>query len=245
LRITLDSRAPFFALLLGIVTSLTAGTAAPNAATPVTDAKTASVARADAHAPFDLGEGLGYFRVHSPVDDADKLIALLAQNKPLIVDLRYPAPSAGNRWDDLSRAFAERARERAYLAVLVSNATEVPLPLIAALSHPGGILIQHEGPTNFPQGTVVVAQPAAADRRAYDALESGMPLEALITGKIEKERFDEAELVKEFEHGNANAAPPAEPDPGKPTAEKAPVLLDRVLQRAVHLHRALVALKRD
>jgi len=51
--------------------------------------------------------------------------------------------------------------------------------------------------------------------------------------------------VKEFEHGNPNAAPPAEPDLAKPAPEKAPVLTDRVLQRAVHLHRALAALKRS
>jgi hypothetical protein len=93
-----------------------------------------------------------------------------------------------------------------------------------------------------PEPLVVIAQTAEADRAAYAALKSGTPLAQLISGKIEKERFDEAALVKEFKNGNHDALPP-----GATTAsdkESAAPPVDRVLQRALHLHHALQALKR-
>jgi hypothetical protein len=52
--------------------------------------------------------------------------------------------------------------------------------------------------------------------------------------------------MEEFKNGNADAAPPPAPDPTEAkdgaaeTKPEPPV--DRVLQRAVHLHRALLAL---
>jgi hypothetical protein len=96
---------------------------------------------------------------------------------------------------------------------------------------------------------VVVRTDEDTDRRAYEALATGTPVTQLISGKIEKERYDEAVLVQEFKNGNPDPAPPPALDPtaGKHsgTAEKAAVpLIDHVLQRAVHLHHALLALRR-
>ncbi|MSU45657.1 MAG: hypothetical protein EXS42_00655 [Lacunisphaera sp.] len=94
----------------------------------------------------------------------------------------------------------------------------------------------------------MVQTAAAADRRAYDALETGTPLATLISGKVEKDRFDEATLVKEFKNGNPDASPPPLPDPtalkSAAAPEKLVPLTDRVLQRAVHLHRAGLVLRR-
>ena len=77
---------------------------------------------------------------------------------------------------------------------------------------------------------------------------AGTPVETLISGKIEKDRYDEATLVQEFKNGNPEAAPPQPPDPTAAKATdapaKPPVLVDRVLQRAVHLHAARLALRR-
>ena len=79
------------------------------------------------------------------------------------------------------------------------------------------------------------------------ALGQGTLPAILVTGKIEKERFDEATLVQEFNNGNPDAEPPPLPDPTRPKLnEAAPVkapLIDRVLQRAIQLHRALLALE--
>lgn len=215
--------------------TLPAPTFAADAA-PSVSADTSAAIASELH---DLGEGLGYLRVHRVADAQDLLARTLPRGTALVIDLRYTTAS-----DDDATAFGGVLARRsggAPLLVLVSQQTPAALTPVL-LKTPAVTLGVAE---SLPVPTVVVAQTADADRRAYDAFDGGMTLEALITGKIEKERFDEASLVKEFEHGNPNAAPPAEPDLAKPTPEKAPVLTDRVLQRAVHLHRALGALKRS
>lgn len=213
------------------------GDAAPEVAATAAD----TAAKKGPSEAYDLGEGLGYVRVHSFTQDGARLTAALSASTALVIDCRYTKDTPVEP-EALERAFTARKPD-AFLALLVTNETGKLYLVFSALS-PKLIALTPSGAPAYPHTSVVVTQPADVDRRAYDGLDSGMPLEALITGKIEKERFDEAELVKEFENGNANAAPPPEPDPSKPVAEKAPVLTDRVLQRAVHLHRALLALKR-
>ncbi|MBI3884898.1 MAG: hypothetical protein HY302_04115, partial [Opitutae bacterium] len=151
--------------------------------------------------------------------------------------LRYATASAESV-AALRTALARRA-PGAPLFVLVSPAT--PPALADAVA--GELTLGPVGTVPAPK--VVVHTDAATDRRAYDAHESGMALATLITGKIEKDRYDEASLMKDFKSGNTAAEPPPGPDPTKPGApEKVPTLTDRVLQRAVHLHRALLALRR-
>lgn len=190
--------------------------------------------------PVDLGEGLAYLRVQSSGDSTRAVTQAIASGRPLVLDLRYATTSI----EDvavLSEALARR-NTRAPLLLLVSP--ETPAALLPALgpSRPGVLTLGVEG--SRPAPNVVVAQSAEVDRRSYDAWEGGMPLADLVTGKIEKERFDEASLVQEFKNGNGHAAPP--PGAGasaKPVEERVPPLTDRVLQRAIHLHRALAALR--
>lgn len=221
-----------------------AATTAPAATSaPVTSADSTAGASAAASvvAPrADLGAGLGYLRVHSLAAALEETARTLAQGTALVLDLRGATATDASA-SDLSALFARR-NGPAPLFILVSprTAPELTAPLLRPIPHVVLLGVAEALPT--PQ--IVVTQPADADERAYEALDRGVALDALITGKIEKERFDEAELVKEFQNGNPNAAPPPEPDPTKPAPEKAPVLTDRVLQRAVQLHRALVALQR-
>lgn len=190
--------------------------------------------------PVDLGEGLTYLRVHSFGDSARTVTEAIASGRALVLDLRYATTSVEDA-SALSEALARR-NTRAPLLVLVSPQT--PAALLPALTplRPGALTLGVEG--SRPAPSVVVAQSAEVDRRAYDALDGGMKLADLVTGKIEKERFDEASLVQEFRNGHAPTAPPPGPDPSaKPAEEKVPALTDRVLQRAIHLHRALAALR--
>lgn len=197
-------------------------------------------ARAAVAEPADLGEGLSYLRVHSLGESTQALKTALADGRAWVIDLRRATTSV-----EESASFGESLGRRAGkspLFLLVSPDT--PAPLAAALeSLPRGVLtlgVEDSKPTP----AVVIAQSADADRRAYDAADGGMTLESLITGRIDKERYDEASLVREFENGVSNPSPPPGPDvTGQPAAEKAPVLTDRVLQRAVHLHRAQLALR--
>jgi len=219
-------------------------TATAPAATPAPTPSAVSPAGASAAAPgvaprADLGEGIRYLRVHSLAAALEETARTLAQGTALVLDLRGATATDASA-NDLSALFALRTG-LAPVFILVSprTAPELTAPLLRPMPHVLLLGVAESLPT--PQ--VVVTQPVESDQRAYDALERGQALDALISGKIEKERFDEAELVKEFQNGNPNAAPPPEPDPTKPLPEKAPVLTDRVLQRAVQLHRALVALK--
>ena len=86
---------------------------------------------------------------------------------------------------------------------------------------------------------VTVRGSAEEERRAYDALEAGAPITSLLVDNPNKVRNDEASLSKDrLAEASADAADDA--ISGKRPAPP----LDVALQRAVHLHRALVALKK-
>lgn len=189
----------------------------------------------------DLGQGLSYLRVHSVADSEVALRKAVPGTGALVLDLRY-ATANDESAAALKTALAGRSANTR-LFILVSPAT--PPALGPVISASPALTLGAAG--SLPAPKVVVQTDVATDRRAYDALEAGTALTQLISGKIEKERFDEASLVQEFKSGNPDAMPPPTPDPTiAPPAgavEKPVALTDRVLQRAVHLHRALLALK--
>ena len=199
---------------------------------------------ASAAEPADLGQGLTYLRINSLVKSAQDLRGALLRPAPLVLDLRYVAdePAAADALRELN---SQPAKPKLY--VLVSPAT--PASVAAILTKTSTPLVTLGVKDSVPAAQVVVEQTAEADRAAYAALETGTPLVQLVSGRIEKERFDEASLVQEFKNGNLDAHPPTLSQvegrvagPAKPTESPA-VRPDRVLQRAVHLHRALLALK--
>lgn len=213
--------------------------------------------------PVDLGQGLAYLRVHSVATSEAALRKSVPGTAALVLDLRY-ATADDTAAGALRSALAARS-PATLLLILVSPATPPALePVITASS-----ALTLGAPGSLPAPRIVVRTEAAADRRAYDALDAVTELSKLITGKIEKERFDEASLVQEFKNGHQTpepspgdrpdptpagqetgatpapadaAAPKTETAPGKESPPAPPI--DRVLQRAVHLHRALLALRR-
>jgi hypothetical protein len=198
------------------------------------------VSRARATELTDLGQGLGYLRVHS----LDAAIKPLAGSGALVLDLRHSSTSPETSIA-FQAALAKRDDLTNPLYILVGPNT--PVPFVNALPK-AVITLGIGGSQSAPR--VIVDQSPEADQLAYDALESGTSLLDLISGRIEKDRYDEASLVQEFKGGNLEAHPP-EKKPANaseavpPVAESKPNrLTDRVLQRAVHLHRALQALKR-
>ncbi|HWA28723.1 MAG TPA: hypothetical protein VG734_23940 [Lacunisphaera sp.] len=214
---------------------------------------TAALRAVPAVQPIDLAPDLAYLRVQSIVIDRDLIAATLAKPRSLVLDLRqtFDERDAGDVLRQLLGGPAGDAR----LYVLVSPTT--PVPVVGAIAASSRRLITLGVKGSRPEPEVVVLQSADDDKKAYAALIAGAPPTDLISGRIEKERFDEASLVKEFKNGNHNAqppdmgdgtTPPASPAPNGPTKPPAgdppAKLTDRVLQRAVHLHRALQALKR-
>jgi len=137
---------------------------------------------------------------------------------------------------------------------------------MVSTGHAGIITLGARTPALTPD--IAVSVSSEDDRHAYDAFGDGTPLDKLLNSALEKKRFDEAALVRD----RANAMNPnsdlgsdddtsalspeapevapsvslARPAPAPVPAKKAepPPIIDAVLQRAVQLHRALVALKK-
>jgi hypothetical protein len=200
----------------------------------------------------DLGQGLAYFRVHSiPADlPSDESV----RHRPCVVDVRYVR--------------GDRAAAVALLAWLKSHATPKSPILLLANPDTAPVLLVPLNSANAVPGLLVVGPSArnfgpdisvsvapSLERRAYDALEKGASIDSLISAPVVKERNDEERLDRE--HLEDSAPPDQARDAPKPeTADSAtdagqpakppapPPLIDPVLQRAVQLHRALVALKR-
>jgi hypothetical protein len=224
------------AVSLGVAATAAHGAAAPEAAPK------AQAAPAPAGA---LGQHLDYIRVHEVPAD---LLSAKPADGPLVVDLRF-ATVGSNDGFSLSDWLSTRARPASPVLVLFNDATQPAITDALAPGYlPGSVI------TLGPAGSrlapdIAVAVDAAADRRAYNAFESGAALNSLVEPVTNKQRFDEAELIRrESADNSAKAAPPA-PAPGRnggrgrgPNRE--PAVVDLVLQRAVQLHRSLVALGR-
>ncbi len=95
---------------------------------------------------------------------------------------------------------------------------------------------------------VAVATPVEFDRRAVAALDDGKAPQELLATAPEKARYDESAMVRDHAKGLPipEAPPEQETDDSKtpPPAPEDAVLVDRVLERALHLHRALRAIRR-
>ena len=186
----------------------------------------------------DLGSGLIYFRVRELPADLPPAPAANARVLPCVVDLRYvkadsDAAAALLAWVNF------RAKPRIPVIVLANADTSAALvkPLMERPRSAGVVVLGIPGRNFAPH--VAVSSSAENERRAYEALERGAPLVALLTDNPNKVRNDEASLSKDrLAEASADAADDALS--GKPSTPP----IDATLQRAVHLHRSLVALKR-
>jgi hypothetical protein len=208
-----------------------------------------SALRSPAAEVIDLAPDLGYLRVHSIVLEREAIAAALLKSRALVLDLRYPLDER-DAGETLRQELASHPA-KARLYVLVSPAT--PVPVVGAIAASPARLTTLGVKGARPEPQVVVLQPPADDRRAFEAHTAGTALADLISGKIDKDRFDEATLVQEFRLGlpgdRSAGQPPgtaaeSRPEAAAPAAKAPARVTDRVLQRALHLHRALQALKR-
>jgi len=194
---------------------------------------------------IDLGEGLLYFRAHElPAD----LPSAAIKAGPMVLDLRFSvaAESADTALDAWLKF---RSTATTPVFVLVNSTTPAKLKQVLAKPNntPGLLSIGHPSADFSPDIAIKVSP--EAERKAYDALEHGASVESLVTQNAGKPRNDEAAIVQ------ARANPPPDPVDSElsdfdeapkeahPTTPPAP-LVDVTLQRAVQLHRGLVALKR-
>jgi len=182
----------------------------------------------------DLGQGLAYYRVRELPRD----LPSPPSGRPgaCVLDLRFA--KAGEAEASALRAWVTFNVSTHAPIFVLENSMTAP-PLLAALpgnGPPGLIVLAPQSARTAPDIAVRVSP--EEDRRAYDALESGATVESLLSDYPEKPRIDEAYLEKEhISDGDAPDIPADKPLPPKP-------LVDAVLQRAVQLHRGLLALKK-
>jgi hypothetical protein len=184
----------------------------------------------------DLGRGLVYVRVRAlpgdlPAQPEGKVPAC-------VLDLRYMSAEADGA-TALLAWLKFRATPRAPVFALVNRETAAAVrePL-TRLERKGAVLIVGIPGGDF-QPDVPVAATAEAERRAFDALDQGVELTRLLTDNPGKVRNDEASLNRDApsDPAEGTARVPAAVAPETPP-------IDATLQRALHLHRALEALKK-
>jgi hypothetical protein len=189
----------------------------------------------------DLGLGLVYSRARSIPGDLPPAASVCGH--PCVLDLRY---ASGDR--------AAGAALDAWLRIQCSLRTPVFLLANAGTSP---ALLAGLGPSGRAPGLVTLGaagagfQPdiplrvsPAAERRAYEALDKGAPIESLLGENPDKPRNDEARLAREHISDSAPDDDDADTAALTSAPEPPPPLVDAALQRAVHLHRALLALRR-
>lgn len=202
-------------------------------------------ARAAETTAADLGEGLAYARVNNV-----SVQTLPALDGPLVLDLRRCAPPS----DEAASALGGFLRGAGPLRlVLVSRETPAALRSLLAQRAPNVITLAASGSAGEPAPDIVVAATPEEDLRAYDALTTGAELAKLVQPPLQKPRRDEASIVRSRANGANGAAttngsngseeetPSTDANPPEPAE---PLLVDLVLQRAVHVHRGLKALGR-
>lgn len=196
----------------------------------------ALAARGAAPAPVDLGEGLSYLRV-GQVDGA------INAPGPHVLDLRRATAAD----DAAADAFVAPLRAAGPVRFVLVSRQTAPALLTRLGQRASTVLLLGTGVAE-PVLDLSLPVPADEDARAYDAYAQGTDLARLIQPPVRKPRRDEAAIMRSRANGNGNgngngaeAEAPAEPAAGEPAE---PLLVDLVLQRAVHLHRGLKALGR-
>jgi hypothetical protein len=210
----------------------------------------------------DLQQGLAYLRTRDLAADISLVENTLAIRPALVLDLRQATAD-----DETARALGKLlarppATARFSRMLLVSRSTAPALLKQLATTFPGTVILAAR--TDGLSPDISVGTTPEEDALAYEALTSGVSLDKLLNGTTpQKVRYDEASLVRDHANGgNGNRSQPTdEPDAEsdspeetdsttatdktKPTVAKPPAQpVDRVLLRAVQLHRTLLALKK-
>jgi hypothetical protein len=219
-----------FLLALGLGWVPVAAVAATEVATAPTP-PAAAASTASGAFTRELGRGLGYQRVLTLPGD---LPATDARKRPLVLDLRYGHGDA-NAAAALAAWLKSYATPRSPVFVLANAETDrAILGGLAGRSTAGSILVIGVPARDFVPDIPVQSSPAM-ERSAYDALAAGTDPTQLIVENSDKIRNDEASLARD--HST---------EPGAETAKDRPPAppLDAALQRAVHLYRTLIALRK-
>ncbi len=182
----------------------------------------------------DLGQGLTYYRVREIPQDQPS--PLTGRPGACILDLRF-AKSDEVGASVLKDWVMFNVSAKAPFFILENAQTDPALLAVLPAKGPPGLIVLAPASARIgPQISVQVSP--EDDRLEYDALEKGADIQSLLSDYPLKPRIDEAYLEKEhIADGDSPEIPTDKPLPPRP-------MVDAMLQRAVQLHRGLLALKR-
>lgn len=187
----------------------------------------------------DLGQGLRLIRLHElPADLPNAAPEKKRAAAPVVIDVRYVRAE-----DDGATAFQRwvnaRATSRApvFLVANADTSRELLEPFINR--SPESRVVVIGVPERWFQPHLSVQVSDEHERRAYDALEKGASIASLLVENPDKVRNDEASLSRDR---LAEASAETAAEELAPKSDAPPI--DAALQRAVHLHRTLVALRK-
>lgn len=221
-------------LAAGLVSVVRAAEPAPAPAPAEKAPANEKVATAD---PLDLGRGLRYLRLGTGAADESVFAAALAA-PALVLDLRL----AGDDPAHLARLRESVTGRDATRPLFVLLGPATPATVRAAVPAAPGVLTLAARDAGFPSSVAITVDPAR-DRAAAEALAAGRPPLELIEEKVAKTRYDEQHLAQNHANGRRAGVPPAAPAAAEAKPAELP-LQDTLLQRAVFIHRALLALGR-
>jgi hypothetical protein len=183
----------------------------------------------------DLGQGLTYYRVHDiPQDQPSPGPAM--RPGACVLDLRYA------KADEMGASVLKdwvmlNVSARTPFFILENAQTDPALLAVLPAKGPPGLVVLAPASARIAPAIAVQVSPED-DRKAYDALEKGADVQALLSDYPDKPRIDEAYLEKEhIADSDSPGIPTDKPLPPRP-------LVDAMLQRAVQLYRGLTALKK-
>lgn len=202
---------------------------------------------------FEFPDGLNYLRVKN-LDTETPSAAGVAT----IVDLRGTSgesPLAATRLADL----LDVRTPGSIRLVLIDGTTAANL--VGRLKTSPNRLLTLGAAGSGLALDIAVATTVETDFRAREAIDAGTPLPDLLEPKREKRRYDEAAMVRDHANGLPVPESPPETDapqderdtktggkagtgPTPPKETQPRPLVDQVLQRAIHVHQALRALKK-
>jgi hypothetical protein len=182
----------------------------------------------------DLGQGLTYYRVHEIPQDQPA--PLSGRPGACVLDLRFA------KADELGASALKswvmfNVSARSPIFILENAQTDPALLAVLPARGPAGLVVLAPVSARIAPQIAVIVSPED-DRKAYDALEKGADVQSLLSDYPDKPRIDEAYLEKEhIADSEAPDIPADKPAPPRP-------MVDAMLQRAVQLHRGLLALKK-
>lgn len=208
--------------------------------------------------PVAINDYTSYLRIVNVAESVEAIETGLA-SPVLIVDLRYVSgdPTESERFGRLfsrQAIFAEIGEETVRIdrnanrpdsqltLVLVNGETAGDLgAVLGALQSSGDAALVGSPTADGVVPALVVTTNPEAEKSAYAAFEDGTPLADLLDAPVEKDRFDEALLLSEFD---GRSGPPKRPEtePAETGEDEEPAVVDRTLQRAVNTAIALKAL---